>query len=158
MISAPFSILVLTLIAAALISLLRRHHLVASVITGCIAGAIALLVLFIPINEPISIFGNPFRMQSEWVILGRSFILNETNRNAIGYLYITGGFILTGSWVVRPIRMFLPLGLGILFLVASSLMIVPFLFAAVFIEIAAIAGLLILTSRRIGGFKGVINR
>jgi NADH-quinone oxidoreductase subunit N len=50
--------------------------------------------------------------------------------------------------------MFLPLGLGILFLVASSLMIVPFLFAAILIQIAVIAGLLMLTSREIGSYRG----
>ena len=154
MINAPLSILILTSLAAALVSILRRQHLLAAVITGLFSASIALIVLFLPIDEAISIFGIPIRMQSEWLILGRSFVVNETNRNAIGYLYLTRGFFLTGSWSVKPIRMFLPLGLGILFAVASSLMIVPFLFAAVFIEIAVIAGLLILTTRKVGSFRG----
>jgi formate hydrogenlyase subunit 3/multisubunit Na+/H+ antiporter MnhD subunit len=154
MINAPTLILILTLLAASLVSLLRRHHLVAAGITGIVAASIALIVLFVPINEAFTVFGTPIRIQSEWIILGRSFVVNEANRNAIGYLYLTGGFFLTGSWTVKPVRMFLPLGFGILFLVASSLMIVPFLFAAIFIEIAVIAGLLILTTRKIGSFRG----
>jgi NADH:ubiquinone oxidoreductase subunit 2 (subunit N) len=154
MISAPLAILIFTVLAASLVSLLRRNYLIAALITGIFSALVALIVLFVPINEAFSVFGLSIRMPSEWVILGRSFVVNETNRNAIGYLYLTGGFFLTGSWTVKPIRMFLPLGLGILFLVASSLMIVPFLFAALFIEIAVIAGLLMLTTRKIGGFRG----
>lgn len=154
MIAAPVLIFTLTLLAAVIVSLLRRQHLIAAVISGIFALVIALLVLVVPMDEAFSIFGTSIRIRNDWVILGRSFILNETNRNAIGYLYITGGFLLAGSWTARPIRMFLPLGLGVLFLVASSLMIVPFLFAAILIEIAVVAGLLMLTSRRIGTYRG----
>lgn len=152
--NAPFAVLFLTALATVLVSLVRRQHFLAAVITGVIAGAIALIVLLVPINEALTLFGIPFRLESEWVILGRSLFIDDTNRNAIGYLYISGGFILSGSWTVKPIRMFLPLGLGILFLVASSLMIVPFLFAAVFIEIAVVAGLLMLTTRKPGAYRG----
>lgn len=151
---APLLIFLLTLIAASLVSLLRRRHLLASLITGIFAAIIAVIVLLLPMDELYSILGLSFRIRSDWIILGRAFSLNEANRSAIGYLYITGGFLLTGSWTTRPVRMFLPLGLGILFLVASSLMIEPFLFAAILIEIAVIAALLMLTSRVVGRHRG----
>jgi formate hydrogenlyase subunit 3/multisubunit Na+/H+ antiporter MnhD subunit len=126
MISAPLAILIFTVLAASLVSLLRRNYLIAALITGIFSALVALIVLFVPINEAFSVFGLSIRMPSEWVILGRSFVVNETNRNAIGYLYLTGGFFLTGSWTVK----------------------------ALFIEIAVIAGLLMLTTRKIGGFRG----
>jgi NADH-quinone oxidoreductase subunit N len=154
MIPAPVLIFSLTLLAAAIVSALRRNHLIAAVITGIFAAVIAFLVLIVPMNEAMSIFGISVRIKSDWIILGRSFVLNETNRNAIGYLYVTGGFLLAGSWTARPVRMFLPLGFGILFLVASSLMIVPFLFAAILIQLAVVAGLLMLTSREVGSYRG----
>jgi formate hydrogenlyase subunit 3/multisubunit Na+/H+ antiporter MnhD subunit len=154
---APLLIFLLTLSAATIVALVRRRHLLSSVITGVFAAGIALTVLYVPLNTVISILGTSFRINSEWGILGRSFVLSEANRSAIGYLYFTGGFLLTGSWVARPIRMFLPLGLGILSLVAGSLMIVPFLFAAIFIEIAAITALIMLSSRKQSAYSGGIR-
>lgn len=154
---APLLIFLLTLLAATVVALLRRRHLLSSVLTGIFAAGIALTVLYVPLNTAISIVGTSFRINSAWEILGRSFVLSEANRSAIGYLYITGGFLLTGSWVTRPIRMFLPLGFGILSLVAGSLMIVPFLFAAIFIEIAAIAALIMLSSRKQSAYSGGIR-
>lgn len=157
MIAAPLLIFLLTLAAASIVSLFRRQHLIASVIMSAFSMVIALLVLFLPLDEALSFLGISLKFSSDWVILGRSFILNSTNRNAISYLFITGGFFLLGSWTVRPVRMFLSLGLGILFLVASSLMIVPFLFAAIFIQLAVIAGVVMLTSRMPGHNKGGIR-
>ena len=84
--NAPFMILILTLLASLLVSLLRRQYLIAALITGFFAALIALIVLFVKIDEAFSFLGLSFRMSSEWVILGRSFVVNETIDTEINIL------------------------------------------------------------------------
>ena len=50
---APLLIFLLTLLAATIVASLRRRHLLSSVITGIFAAAIALTVLYVPLNTAI---------------------------------------------------------------------------------------------------------
>lgn len=151
---APILLFAITGLAAILVAILRRRHFWAGTIAGIIAAILAILIIYLPMDTPISIFGASLRVASQWQILGRSFALDINNRAAIGYLYLAGGFLLAGAWIARPIRMFFALGLIILALIAASLMISPFLFAAIFLELAAVVSLVILSSRETGRSMG----
>lgn len=134
--------------AATLISLicllLRRRavlpHLVASV--GC--GLIGLLVLTVPLEEPLSLFGLPLRIAGGMQILGRQILIDQRSSASIAFLFLSGALFFAVSWVSQPGRSYTPLGVLILALLTGALTIEPFLFAAVFLELAAMAAILML--------------
>lgn len=151
---APLLVFIITALAMIILGLSRRKHLLSGLLAGLFSVIIAIFILNIPLDEALSVFGASIRFDGGWLILGRSFILNQTNRASIGYVYLSGGFILAGAWTARPVRMFYALAMGILGLIAASLMINPFLFAAIFIELAVISATLILSSRELGRYRG----
>jgi NADH:ubiquinone oxidoreductase subunit 2 (subunit N) len=153
----PFLLLLITGLGAIVVAMMRRRNYLAATTAGIISALIAAMVILMPMDEPISILGLSLRMSSRWQVLGRSFVLDSNNRAAIGYLYLAGGFILAGAWIAQPIRIFFASGLVILALGAASLMINPFLYAAIFLEMVAIVSLLILSSRRKGRSRGGIR-
>jgi formate hydrogenlyase subunit 3/multisubunit Na+/H+ antiporter MnhD subunit len=118
------------------------------------AALIALFSWFALLNEPIMLIGIPIKVGSDWLVLGRTFTLNSSNRAAIGFLYLVGTFVFGGGWASRRGRTFYVAGLAALAFVAASLSIQPFLYAAIFLEFAAMAGVLILASRDLSGYRG----
>ena len=124
------------------------------IITSVGATLIALFAWFATLNEPILLFKIPIKVGSNWLVLGRTFTLNSANRAAIGFLYIVGAYVFGGAWVSRRGRMFYVAGMATLAFVAASLSIQPFLYAAIFLEFAALAGVLILASRDLSGYRG----
>jgi formate hydrogenlyase subunit 3/multisubunit Na+/H+ antiporter MnhD subunit len=153
-VKAPLLIFLLTALSMIILGLVRRRHFFSGLMAGFFSVMIAIFALYIPLDEALSVFGVSIRFDGRWQILGRSLILNANNRAAVGFIFIAGGFILAGAWIARPVRLYYSLTIGILGVIAASLMIDPFLFAAIFIELAAIGSTLVLSSRRPGGSRG----
>jgi NADH-quinone oxidoreductase subunit N len=153
-VKAPFVLFILTGAAMIILSFTRRRHLLSGLLAGLFCLVIAVFVLYIPLDEALSFLGISVRFDGRWLILGRSFLLNQNNRASIGYVYIGGGLILVGAWTARPERMYYTLAMGILGLIAASLLIDPFLYAAIFIELAVIFAVIILSSRTLGRARG----
>lgn len=146
--SAGLIIFLFTVIYS-LLCLILRHQRTASALVAAIgAGSIAAFVLFVPFDE-IFLFGSvSIKVTSEWIILGRMFSMSDAVRPLIGFLYLAGAFLLPAAWVVNATRFFPSVGLMILATVAASLMVDPFVFAAVFIELAAMEAVFILVTRQ----------
>ncbi|NOR89588.1 MAG: hypothetical protein GQ524_04970 [Anaerolineales bacterium] len=112
------------------------------------AGSIAAFVLLVPFDEAF-LFGEiSIKFASEWIILGRMFSLSENVRPLIGFLYMAGAFLLPAAWLVNSNRFFPSVALLILAIVAASLMVDPFVFAAVFIELAAMGAVFVLVTQQ----------
>ncbi|OGO20273.1 MAG: hypothetical protein A2Z14_16185 [Chloroflexi bacterium RBG_16_48_8] len=151
---APLLIFLMTGVAMVILGLTRRKHFLSGSIAGIFSVIIAIFVFYIPLDEALSVMSLSIRFDGTWQILGRSFLLNPINKASISYTFLAGGFILAGAWTARPVRMFYSLGMGVLGLIAASLLINPFLFAAIFIELAVIGSTLILSSRQPGRSRG----
>ncbi len=152
--SGPLLILLLTGMAALAAALLRRRSVVGSIVAAGAALVIAALVLFAPIEEPLTLLGIPFKLESRWTVLGRSFVLHPGNRASIGFLYLVGGLLFAGSWAAHPGRYFQSIGLMMQGMLAASLLIEPFLFAAIFLEFASMGGVMMLASSAPRATKG----
>ena len=96
-------------------------------------------------------------MDSSWTVLGRLLVIDEGNRTAVGFLYLIGAFMLGGTWAAAGDRYLPSVGLLTMSVVAASLMIRPFLYAAIFLELAAMGGVLILVAGRFGATKGALR-
>lgn len=155
--NAPLVVAAATAILTLAAVVLRGRATASAVLAGIGAGLIGVFALAANLDEPIAILGISLKFGSSWSILGRSLTLDEGNRAAVGFLYLAGAFILGGAWAARPERYLFILALIALGVVAGSLMVRPFLFAAIFLELAAMVCLLVLVSPSHPGRRGGVR-
>ncbi len=146
--SAGLIIFLFTVIYSFLCLLLRYQRIVSALVAAIGAGSIAAFVFFVPYDDVFLFGGMSIKVTSEWIIMGRIFSLSDAVRPLIGFLYLAGAFLLPAAWIVNANRFFPSVGLLILATVAASLMVDPFVFAAVFIELAALGAVFILVTRQ----------
>jgi len=151
-----FVFFLLTVLAVVTLALRRRAYLPFA-IASVAAAMIGLFVLFAPLDEAISLIGIPLRLDSTWQILGRPMSLDPQNRAGVGFLFLAGALFFGLGWAVSPGRSFVPAGLIALALLTGALTIQPFLFAAIFLELAAMACVLILIPPGSRSERGVLN-
>ncbi len=144
--NAPLLIFGGTLAFALAVLLVRREREMPALIAAGGAALLALFVLGVRLDEPFGLLGLPVKITGVWGILGRSFTLADQNRAAIGFLYLAGAFIFGGGWAASPGRYFYTVGLVVLGLLSASLLVQPFLFAAVFLELAAMGMVIMLVT------------
>jgi formate hydrogenlyase subunit 3/multisubunit Na+/H+ antiporter MnhD subunit len=146
----------LALLAVLTLALRRRAYLPFAIASGA-AALIGLFVLYAPLDEALSLVGIPVRLDSSWQILGRPMSLDPQNRAGVGFLFLAAAPFFGLGWVVAPGRSFVPAGLIALGLLVGALTIQPFLFAAIFLELAAMACVLILIPPGSRSERGVLN-
>ncbi len=152
--SAPFVLLSVSGLLAMSVVLFRNRPRTQAAISAIGSTLLAVFALWITLDDPFEVLGLAVKITSTWRILGRSLILDESNRAAVGFLYLAGAFILGGAWVARPNRNLYYIGLLCLGSVAASFLIRPFLFAALFLEFTAMGAVLILVSPETPAHRG----
>jgi multicomponent Na+:H+ antiporter subunit A len=123
---------------------LRRRRVASLLIASIGCSLIGMILLYAPIDEAVSIGGASLRLEGTWQILGRSIEVGARNRAAVALLFLSGAVFFVSGLLGRPGRSFAPVGILILVLLTGALSIEPFLFAAVFLELAAMASILVL--------------
>jgi formate hydrogenlyase subunit 3/multisubunit Na+/H+ antiporter MnhD subunit len=124
--------------------LLRRWVWAQSGLAALTAAVLALLALQVPLDTVAVFMGRDIRFEAAWVVLGRSFTFTAADRPILAFIYVAAlGFFLMGA-SGKISHSFLSVGLFMLSLLAATIFVRPFLFAALFLEmIAAVAGLII---------------
>jgi formate hydrogenlyase subunit 3/multisubunit Na+/H+ antiporter MnhD subunit len=127
---------------------LRNDTRAASIIAAAGSFVCGTLIFFVPIDRVIEVLGISLKVEPTWQILGRALALDDVTQPMVGFIYLSTGFLLLPAWLTGGSRYFPALALATAAAAAAALMARPFLYAAIFIEFAAIGGGLILVSRR----------
>ncbi len=113
------------------------------------ALGLAWLAWRLPIGKPIPLGfwpGAPsVELADTMVVLGRRFILDESARPFLLFIFLTIAFWFGGAYFAGIDPLFVPLGLGMSALLTAALAVEPFLYAALLIEIAALVCIPILS-------------
>jgi formate hydrogenlyase subunit 3/multisubunit Na+/H+ antiporter MnhD subunit len=144
--NAPLGLFSLSLLVSLSAFALRGRPRGSSMAAAGGMAILAAIVLLLGFDHPYDVLGISIKFSSRWVILGRSFALSQEVRPMIGYLFLSGAFLLAPAWLVDAPRYFTAIAPLILATVAASIMVQPFLFSAVFIELAAMGAVLIIVS------------
>ena len=155
--SAPLILIVATILFTLGIVFFRNRPVVSAAVAALGAGLMATFISVVPMDEALVFLGVPYKIASTWWVLGRALILDEGNRAAIGFLYFAGALLFCVAWTLRSSRNLYYIGLLSIGSVAASLMIQPFLFAAIFLEFAAMGAVLILVSPEYPARRGGIR-
>jgi len=118
--------------------LMFRHERVLTILGGTIALLLSLLALLIPIDTVLLSGIFYFKLAGSLNVLGRSFVLETADGPLLAILYGLAAIWFFGAETLGLARRMIPLGMAILALLVAATAVSPFLFAAVFIEIAVL--------------------
>jgi formate hydrogenlyase subunit 3/multisubunit Na+/H+ antiporter MnhD subunit len=143
-VSAPLLAFLLTAVLALVSLALRRSRAGSFAVAAVGSLIIGVFILAAPIGSARAVLGVPIEFGPGWRILGRMISLSAQSRAPVAFLYLVGAVSFAAGYFAPPGRSFAPLGLITLGLLGGSLTIEPFLYAAIFLELAALASILVL--------------
>jgi NADH-quinone oxidoreductase subunit N len=135
--NAPFLWIFLPLCMAGLLLLISGRKAVI-IIASIFSFFLTLVAWLVPIDTAISIGGISFKLASSFVILGRHFILESTDRSMLALIFGSATVWFSISSLVKYERSFIPLGLTITAIFVAALSVEPFLYSALLIEMAVL--------------------
>ena len=140
------------------IFLLFVHHPRAiSIIGGSTAAILAVMAQFIPIAEALRLGNFSLKIESSFDILGRSLTLDPAEGPLLALIYAGAALWFFGSLAARSAFRIVPLGLLITALMVAALAVQPFLYAALFIEMAILLSIPMLASIYSVPGKGILR-
>lgn len=119
-------------------ALLFRSERALTILGGTSALILSLLAFIIPIDTALLIGSFSFKLAGSFNVLGRSFVLEPADGPLLAILYGLAAMWFFGAETLGLARRLIPMGLAILSLLVAATAVRPFLFAAVFIEIAVL--------------------
>lgn len=120
------------------LALLFRRERVLTIIGGTSTLLLSLLAILLPIDTAVLIGSLSFKLAGSYSILGRSFMIEPADGPLLAILYGLAAMWFIGAETLRLARRLIPLGMAILSLLVAATAVRPFLYAAVFVEIAVL--------------------
>ena len=131
---------------AALLLFTIRNPRALSIIGGTLATLLALTAQFIPIEEAFKFGALSIKIDSSMAVLGRVLQIRPTEGSLLAIIYGATALWFFGAEASKTATRIVPFGLLITTLMVASIAVEPFLFAALFIELAVLLSVPLLTS------------
>lgn len=128
-----------------------------SVAGGVFALILALAAQFVPIELAMNIGGFSFKIESSLSVLGRTLLIQPSEGSLLALIYGAVALWFFGAEAAKSALRLIPIGFMITALMVASIAVEPFLYAALFIELAILLAIPLLTSLYKRPSKGVIR-
>ncbi len=133
-------------IGIAILLLLIKNQRALSAIGGVIALLLAIIAQFVPIELAMSVGSISFKIDSSLIILGRTLLIQPAEGPLLALIYGAVALWFFGAEASRSATRLVPLGFMITALLVASIAVEPFLYAALFIEMAILLAIPMLTT------------
>ncbi len=154
--SAPTLWIIVPLILGTLL-LFIRHQRLLSVLGGSSATALALIAQFVPIELAMKLGPLSLKIDSSLTILGRVLLIQPSEGRLLTLIYGAAALWFFGAEAAKTAPRLVPIGFMIIALMVASIAVEPFLYAALFIEMAILLAIPMLTSIRKPPGRGVVR-
>lgn len=145
----PLGLILLPLATAPLAYLLRRWATLAGLLASGVALFLALVVLRLPLI--------PVSAESVVSVLGRELVLTPSNRLALAFIYAIATVIFILGWRIPQGAPFFPLSLALLAALTGALLVRPFLFAVLLLQIGASLSVFLIQGDRPGSTQAALR-
>ncbi|HXF86267.1 MAG TPA: proton-conducting transporter membrane subunit [Anaerolineales bacterium] len=143
--------------AFAILLLPIRHPRALSLLGGSLAVFLAAAAQFIPIDEALRIGAFSLKIETSLEILGRVLRIQPAEGSLLALIYGGSALWFYGAEAAKAPPRFVPLGFLIAALMIASIAVEPFLYAALFIEMAVLLCIPLLVSLYQPPGRGVIR-
>ena len=154
--NAP-TIWILVPIGVGLLLLFINNQRLLSLLGGSLAVILALIAQFVPIETALKVASVSLKIDSGLTILGRSLVIPPTEGSLLALIYGAGALWFFGAEAAKTAPRMVPLGFMIIALMVASIAVQPFLYAALFIEMAILLAIPMLTSIHRPPGRGVVR-
>lgn len=138
MIAGSLLLLILPLAMAGIVYILLRWTSLPALLSFGTALMLGIAVVKLPLDQPVHFGGERQIALGEAVtFFGRELVLEQADRTAMAFLFFTAAGIFLLAWLFDPHSLLFPMGLALLSLLSGALLIRPFIYAALLVEIAA---------------------
>jgi formate hydrogenlyase subunit 3/multisubunit Na+/H+ antiporter MnhD subunit len=117
-----------------------------SLLGGSLAIVLAVTAQFVPIEIALNLASFSFRIESTLTVLGRVLVIQPSEGPLLALIYGAAALWFFGSEASMRATRIVPLGFMIIALMVASIAVEPFLYAALFIEMAILLAIPMLTS------------
>src|SRR5215211_830303 len=144
-------------IALGILMLLINNQRILSVLGGSFALILASIAQFVPIEVALRVGSFSLKIDSGLTILGRSLVIPSTEGSLLALIYGAAALWFFGAEASRSATRLVPLGFMVIALMVASIAVEPFLYAALFIEMAILLAIPMLTSIYRPPGRGVVR-
>lgn len=136
--NAPLLWIVIPGLVAVILLLVSRWLFLSTALGVLVSFLLFGAGVFLPVGSEISLGSFSFIVQSSLSVFGREIIIQQSNLPEVTIIYFGMGLWIAGGYPLRVGRLFPALAMGAAALLVAALSVQPFLYAAVFIELAAL--------------------
>lgn len=139
------------------LALLVLSERTAALVGGLTCIILAIAALSIPIDEALLIGPFSLKIGSTATLLGRNLIIGSADGPLLAFLFGVAAMWFFGAEAVGVARRMVPTGMMIVGLLIASLAVQPFLYAAMLIEMAALAAIPLLAPQGQAPSRAVVK-
>lgn len=136
---------------------LRRWTTLTALLSIGVSLVLGVMILVLPLGRTVEIWGRQIVMGGTLSFLGRELILEDVDRVAVAFLYLTASGTFLLAWQTSPGSLLFPVGFGVLSLLSGSLLIRPLIYAVLLVEIAVAMSVSALQTEGGRPAKGVLQ-
>ena len=143
--SAPAIWILFPLIMGALLLFINNQRLL-SILGGGIALLLAVVAQFIPIETALNVGSLSLRIDSSITFFGRSLLIQPAEGSLLAMIYGAVALWFLGGEAADSAKRLVPIGFMITALMVASIAVEPFLYAALFIQMAILLAIPLMTT------------
>ncbi|NUM47674.1 MAG: hypothetical protein HUU38_23465 [Anaerolineales bacterium] len=136
--SAPFLWGIVPLLVGVGLLALRRWERPVAWVGAVFTLLLAASLWLLPVNQAVRVGPWSLRLGEVLAVFGRRFVIAEADRGIFALIYFLAGLWFLGAVATRPGKLFVPLGLISVVMWVGALAVEPFLYAALFLEMAVL--------------------
>lgn len=145
--STPLIWIVFPFAAAVGLFFLRGKRTLTTLLATGLCLALAGLALILPFEGQLTLFRFGINISPTLQILGRRFLLDETSRYLLVFLFGMSAFWFLGTLALDTPAIFPVLGLGVTAVMIGALTVDPFLYAALLVELVVLLSIPMFSKR-----------
>jgi NADH-quinone oxidoreductase subunit N len=154
--NAPTVWIIVPIILGILLLLINNQRAL-SLLGGLIAVTLALTAQFVPLEVALKVGSLSLKIDSSLTILGRVLLIQPTEGPLLTLIYGAAALWFFGAEASKTSTRIVPFGFMIIALMVASIAVEPFLYAALFIEMAILLAIPMLTSIHSPPGRGVVR-